>query len=75
MAQSRRSSFIEQVLNVVSGFAISLLVWEYYVVGMFSIEVDSGDNVIITAIFTVVSLVRGYLWRRLFNSSSKLEEL
>jgi hypothetical protein len=64
--QSRLSSLIEQVLNVASGFIISLIVWQ--TVGpLMGYSVTLGDNLIITAIFTVVSIIRGYLWRRYFN--------
>lgn len=64
--QSRLSSLIEQVLNVASGFIVSLLLWQ--AVGpLLGYEVNLADNLTITTIFTVVSIIRGYLWRRYFN--------
>lgn len=64
--QTRKSSLIEQLLNVGSGFIISLLVWTYIVVPVWNIDVSMGDNLAITALFTIVSIARGYAWRRLF---------
>jgi len=65
--QSRRVSLIESCLNVGSGFVVALTVWEVVIEPVFGIDKDFRENLCITAIFTVVSIVRGYLWRRLFN--------
>lgn len=65
--QSRKQSLIEQLLNVGSGFLVSLLLWSYVIVPVWSIEVSTQDNLAITLTFTVVSVARGYMWRRLFN--------
>lgn len=66
MSQSRLASFIEAKVNLVLGFAISMVVWQFFgpVMGY---EVNLHDNFIITAVFTVVSLARSYTLRRLFN--------
>ncbi len=65
--QSRLSSFIEQLLNVGSGFIVSLLFWIYVVVPVWNLDVNMNENLAITACFTVLSIIRGYLWRRGFN--------
>lgn len=65
--QSRRMSMVEQVCNVGSGFLISLMVWIYIILPYLKIDVPLHDNVIVTLIFTVVSIIRGYTWRRVFN--------
>jgi hypothetical protein len=65
--QTKSMSLIEQICNVGSGFIISLLVWQYIICPIWHIERGSGDGVQITLVFTVVSVVRGYLWRRIFN--------
>lgn len=72
--QSWSSSIIEQVLNISSGFIVSLLVWMYFVSPLFGIEVNFGDNLLITGIFCGVSIVRGLIWRRLFNWISVKEK-
>lgn len=65
--QSRMSSLVEQILNVGSGFIISLIVWIYLIIPIFSIQTQFGDNLMITGMFTVISVIRGYCFRRLFN--------
>lgn len=68
MKQSRINSLIEQFFNIGTGFVLSCLIWAYVIkpaieVGHLTID----DTLIITGIFTVVSVIRGYLWRRIFN--------
>lgn len=65
--QTKVTSLIEQILNVSSGFLIAMLVWKFLIISMLGIEHNLQRNILITAIFTVVSVVRGFLWRRLFN--------
>jgi hypothetical protein len=71
--QSRWNSFVEQVFNVGSGFIISLLFWVYVVVPVWDLNVDHHENLQITAAFTVLSVVRGFIWRRIFNKYDKKE--
>lgn len=66
MRQTRLGSFTEACLNTASGFIVSLIVW-HWVAKWFGIPMPLSENLKITAIFTVVSIVRSYLWRRLFN--------
>ena len=65
--QSRKKSALESFCNVSSGFIISMVVWELIIEPLFSIEKSLFENLHITSIFTGVSLLRGYAWRRLFN--------
>ena len=67
MNQTKLASLIEQILNVSSGFIISLIFWVLIIVPLWDLEVTMLDNVSITVCFTVISVVRGYFWRRLFN--------
>lgn len=64
--QSKRISLVEQLFNVGSGVALALIVGQivYPLVGY---AVTVRDNLILTIIFTLVSIVRGYVWRRVFN--------
>jgi hypothetical protein len=68
--QSRLHSLIEQLLNIGSGFLISLCVWEFIVKPIWKIETNFAENLQITILFTVVSLARSYTWRRVFNHFS-----
>lgn len=65
--QSKTASLIEQILNVGSGFIISLIVWVYVIVPIWNFDVTMTENLTITFMFTIVSVIRGYAWRRLFN--------
>lgn len=66
MSQSRRMSAAESVANVAVGYGIALLT-QVMVFGALEIPVSLGQNLWIGAVFTVVSLVRSYLLRRVFN--------
>ena len=67
MSQTKVSSLTEALLNTASGFLISVLAWRYVVVPFLGIEPNLADNVTVTIFFTVISIARGYAWRRLFN--------
>jgi len=65
--QTRVISFVESVLNMMSGYVLSLVIWQ--VIGpLFGYHVTLWDNFWITNIFTVVSILRSYVWRRFFNA-------
>lgn len=66
MSQTRRKSFLEAYTNTASGFIVSLFVW-HWVAKWYGIPMPIDENLQITGIFTVVSIARSYLWRRLFN--------
>ena len=66
MKQSRRMSLFESITNVVIGYLLSLIT-QVVVFPIFQIEVSLADNMAISVIFTVVSLVRSYVLRRVFE--------
>ena len=65
--QTKAMSAIEQICNVASGFIVSLALWELVICPYFDIVRTETQGIKITAIFTLASLVRGYVWRRIFN--------
>ena len=67
MNQSRKHSAIETVCSVASGFALSLAA-SPIVYPLFGHEFTFTQNVGITIVFTVLSLVRSYAIRRWFNA-------
>lgn len=67
MTQTRLSSLIEAVLNVAIGFWVSVLITAV-VLPAYGHSVTWGDNLQITAIFTVSSIARSYVVRRWFNA-------
>lgn len=66
MPQSRKHSFLEAALNTFSGFIISYFVAEL-TFSYFNFQTTHKDTFLITCIFTLVSIVRSYIWRRIFN--------
>jgi hypothetical protein len=68
--QSRRMSVVESVANVAVGFGIAIAT-QMLVFPLFGIQISVGDDLLIGLIFTVVSLVRSYCLRRVFNHLSK----
>lgn len=68
MNQSRLESLIEASINIGSGFIVSLLLWTFVIVPVWNLPVNMSQNLIITGLFTVLSIVRSYIWRRFFNA-------
>lgn len=68
MEQSRIESAVEAAMNVGLGFFISLGVWIWIVVPIWNLPVRPADNLVITCVFTVTSLMRSYALRRFFNN-------
>ena len=66
MTQSRRMSLIEAATNVIVGYALAVGM-QIVVFPVFGIDIALGDQLAIGLAFTGVSLVRGYVLRRLFE--------
>lgn len=67
MKQSRRMSLVEAIANVVVGYGIAVAT-QAMVFPMFGLQASIEDNLLIGVIFTIVSIVRGYTLRRLFEA-------
>jgi hypothetical protein len=65
-AQSRTMSLIEALANVVVGFAVTVLT-QRAVFPLFGIATTRSVDFAIGGLFTLVSVVRSYLMRRLFE--------
>lgn len=70
MKQSRRMSLIETVTNTVVGYALAVAT-QFAVFPFFGLRVGVIENLGIGLIFTVVSIARGYVLRRLFERLRK----
>lgn len=70
MTQSKRGSALEITCNYASGFVIALLVYKY---GVRPFPAIYESAFLVTTIFTVVSVVRSYVWRRLFNAHGRAQ--
>lgn len=66
MSQSRAGSIIETTLNIGSGVAIAWCL-TFYVLPMWGYQYNAMQAVEITALYTAVSWLRSYAWRRFFS--------
>jgi len=66
--QTKTQSLIEQLTSTFVGFLLSLLTWEFVVKPIWEIQTSFIENFQITILFTVVSILRGYALRRVFNT-------
>jgi len=66
-SQSKRMSLIETSTNLALGLLLSILVVQPIVFSYWHIVLAPTENITIAAVFTLVSLVRGYVVRRAFN--------
>jgi hypothetical protein len=64
--QSKRKSLTEAITNTIAGFVVSFII-QLIIYPLMDIPVRFEQNVIITLIFTVASIGRGYVIRRIFN--------
>ena len=67
MKQSRTISLVEATTNVVVGYVLAIAT-QIVVFPLFGIEAALGDHLAIGLAFVGVSLIRGYLLRRLFEA-------
>ena len=74
MSQTRTASAVEAIANVVIGFGIALLA-QVLIFPRFGFTPSAAENLQIGALFTLVSLARAYLLRRLFNALRRQPDL
>ena len=58
-------SLVESVANTGAGFLVSLLI-QITLFSLMAIETTTTQNLTLSGVFTLASLVRGYLMRRVF---------
>ena len=66
--QTKKKSLIESTVQTLIGLGTSILI-QITIYPLMGIPVTFEQNLIITAVFCVVSIVRGYMVRRLFETS------
>jgi hypothetical protein len=64
--QTKTQSMIETLAGVLIGYIVALIS-QLVIFPFFDIEISLTDNLIIGFWFTVISIIRGYYVRRLFN--------
>ena len=60
-------SLVESIANVGVGFLVAVAT-QMLVFPRFGLRVTVGDNFVIAAVFTLVSIARSYVLRRLFEA-------
>lgn len=66
VVQTRKHSIIESFVNVAIGYSVAVAA-QVLVFPYFGVIVPFKDNLMIGAMFTVISIVRSYIIRRFFN--------
>ena len=66
MRQSKTMSLIESCVNVTTGI---LIAWNltYWVLPFLGNTYTMAETTVITLMYTSVSVLRGYFWRRIFS--------
>jgi len=67
MHQPRTMSMVEAITNVIVGYLLALGL-QAVLFPLLGLQVSLGDNLLIGAAFTVVSIVRSFTLRRLFEA-------
>lgn len=66
MSQTRLQSAIESATNVAIGYGVAVAS-QMAIFPLFGIHATLADNLLIGGYFTIISLARSYVVRRLFN--------
>ena len=68
--QSKKQSFIESLTSTTIGWLIGVIL-NLTILPLFDYNITVVDSLLVSLIFTVISVARGYLIRRFFNSKEK----
>jgi hypothetical protein len=66
VSQSRKLSAVEATTNVLIGYVVATIA-QFVIFPLFGINIPAAEHLAIAGLFTLVSLGRSYLLRRLFN--------
>jgi len=64
--QTKRDSLLEATINIMIGYGVAIAA-QKVIFPVFGIQVSTADDCKIAGLFTIVSLIRSYVLRRLFN--------
>ena len=67
MKQSRLMSLVESVANVIVGYGVAV-VTQILIFPVFGLQTTLGQNLAMGGVFTIVSLARSFMLRRLFEA-------
>lgn len=66
MSQSRKHSFIEVLASTAVGYAVALIS-QIIIFPLYGLETHFVEDAQIAGIFTIISIIRSYIFRRIFN--------
>lgn len=66
MSQSCRMSLVESITNIVAGYFVAVAA-QIIIFPIVGVQANLKQNLLIAVLFSVVSLVRNYILRRMFN--------
>ena len=67
--QSKKQSLIESLTNIFIGYFVALAS-QMAIFPLFDIHISVSDNIWIGVWFTVISIIRSYVVRRVFNKKA-----
>lgn len=67
--QTKKQSFLESVTQTIIGLVTSIII-QLFLYPAMGIPVTFFQNIIITAVFFIVSIIRGYVIRRYFTKKT-----
>ena len=67
MAQTKKGSLLEVTCNAFTGFVVAWILTHYLFPTWFNLDLTINQSWHITLIYTVVSMIRTFIWRRIFN--------
>ena len=70
LMQSKKDSLIESLTSTTIGWLIGVIL-NLTILPLFDYNITVIDSLWVSLIFTVVSVIRGYIIRRWFNSKDK----
>ena len=67
LKQSRRMSLVEALVNIAVGYAVAVAM-QILAFPLFGLDASLEENLALGALFTVASICRSYLLRRIFEA-------
>lgn len=68
MKQTRLESLLEVCINIFLGWLVSMAITLWIVVPLWKLDWSIADSFLVTFIYTIAAIVRGYIVRRFFNT-------
>ena len=72
--QHKVDSILEAVCNQTVGFILAMATYVFIINPLFNLNSSPAESFWITTIFTVISIIRSYVLRRIFNGRTIYEQ-